>query len=180
MPRTAVAAIDQKKYHRWEGKMRNYFFTIAMGLCVLIGVVSLGTTSNPGTALMALFAATLGLFGVGLGLYQIRASHKAGRTLSIFGPPAGLEEYQRRGPRHGTRGENWFGVFMGTWIAASSLWRLDDGWNALDMIFFSLALVIVLVSIVRLALLRRTKQTPQATSHSATAHTFGHPNNPHD
>ena len=148
---------------RW-GKMRNYFFTIAMGLCVLIGVVSLGTTSNPGTALMALFAATLGLFGVGLGLYQIRASHKAGRTLSIFGPPAGLEEYQRRGPRHGTRGENWFGVFMGTWIAASSLWRLDDGWNALDMIFFSLALVIVLVSIVRKYVLSRSATWPAGSA----------------
>lgn len=154
--------------------MRNYFFTVAMGLFVLIGVVILGTTRNQETALMAVLAATLGLFGVGLGLYQMRASHKAGRTLSIFGPPAGLEEYQRRGPRYGTRGENWFGIFMGAWIAFSSLWRLDEGWNALDIIFISLALVIVLVSIVRLALIRRTKQASRPASQSATARPPGH------
>ncbi|MEX3510781.1 hypothetical protein VVR84_14685 [Kocuria carniphila] len=160
--------------------MRNYFFTVAMGLFVVVGVVSLGTTSNEGTALMALFAATLGLFGVGLGLYQIRASRTAGRTLSIFGPPASLEAYQRRGPRYGTRRENWFGVFMGAWIAASSLWRLDEEWNALDVIFVGLALGIVLVSILRLVLLRRTQHTPHIAPPSETAHTPGHPSSLHD
>jgi hypothetical protein len=160
--------------------MRNYVFTVTMGLFVLVGVVSLGTTSNQETALMALSAATLGLFGVGLGIYQIRASHKAGRTLSIFGPPAGLEAYQRRGPRYGTRRENWFGVLMGAWIAASSLWRLDEGRNVLDIIFLSLALVVVLMSIVRLALLRRTTQAPQTASRPAQAHDAGYPDNPHD